>query len=51
MTTTVSAREFNQNASAALRLLAWLRSLPVLSSLARAVPPHWQSRIKSWLVK
>lgn len=37
--------------SAALRLLAWLRSLPVLSSLARAVPPHWQSRIKSWLVK
>ena len=29
--------------------LARLRSLPVLSGVARAVPAHWQRRVKNWL--
>ena len=29
--------------------LASLRSLPVLSGVARAVPAHWQRRVKNWL--
>ena len=37
--------------AAALRLLVWLRGLPLLAGLARAIPPHWQTRVKSWLVK
>lgn len=32
-----------------LGLLAWLRSLPLLRSAARAVPAHWQRRVKTWL--
>ena len=33
----------------ALGLLTRLRGLPVLSPVARAIPPHWQTRVKSWL--
>lgn len=29
--------------------LVWLRSLPVLRAAARAVPAHWQRRVKTWL--
>lgn len=32
-----------------LGLLAWLRSLPLLRRVARAVPAHWQQRVKTWL--
>lgn len=32
-----------------LRALARLRALPVLSGVARAVPAHWQRRVKNWL--
>ena len=37
--------------SKTLRLLAWLRSLPLLAPLTRAIPAHWQTRVKSWLAK
>lgn len=29
--------------------LARLRALPVLAPVARAIPQHWQTRVKSWL--
>ena len=32
-----------------LAALAWLRSLPLLRGMARAVPTHWQRRVKNWL--
>ncbi|QEA13248.1 methyltransferase domain-containing protein [Comamonas flocculans] len=32
-----------------LGALVWLRSLPLLRGVARAVPAHWQGRVKSWL--
>lgn len=34
---------------AALGALARLRALPALAPLARAIPPHWQTRVKNWL--
>ena len=34
---------------AALGALARLRALPLLAPLARAIPAHWQTRVKSWL--
>ena len=34
-----------------LRALARLRALPLLSGVARAVPAHWQRRVKNWLSK
>ncbi len=34
-----------------LTLLVRLRSLPVLSRVARAIPLRWQTRVKSWLKK
>jgi GT2 family glycosyltransferase len=37
--------------SRALTLLARLRALPMLRGLARSIPPHWQRRVKDWLVK
>ncbi|ARU06287.1 glycosyl transferase family 2 [Comamonas serinivorans] len=37
--------------SGALSALVWLRSLPVLSSVARAIPQSMQTRVKSWLVR
>ena len=33
----------------ALGLLVRLRNAPLLAPLARAIPPHWQARVKSWL--
>ena len=51
------AHQTHPNASApgprskTLRLLAWLRSLPLLAPLSRAIPAHWQTRVKSWLAK
>ncbi|MDO5087353.1 MAG: methyltransferase domain-containing protein [Comamonadaceae bacterium] len=33
----------------ALRLLVRLRSLPLLSGVARVIPLHWQTRVKNWL--
>ena len=33
----------------ALSALARLRALPVLAPVARAIPQHWQTRVKSWL--
>ena len=35
--------------SALLTGVVWLRSLPVLSGVARRIPQHWQRRVKSWL--
>jgi len=35
--------------SNALAALAWLRSLPLLRGMARAIPAHWQRRVKNWL--
>lgn len=35
--------------SGALNALIYLRSLPVLRGVARAIPSHWQRRVKSWL--
>ncbi|MDR1969711.1 MAG: glycosyltransferase, partial [Burkholderiaceae bacterium] len=35
----------------ALGLLARLRTQPLLRPLARAIPAHWQTRMKNWLVK
>lgn len=32
-----------------LTVLAYMRSTRVLASVARAIPPHWQTRVKSWL--
>lgn len=32
-----------------LGVLVRLRSLPLLRSVARAVPAHWQQRVKTWL--
>ncbi len=29
--------------------LAHLRSMPVLRGIARAIPPHWQRKVKNWL--
>ena len=34
-----------------LSVLVRLRSLPVLSGVARAIPLRWQTRVKSWLKK
>ncbi len=42
---TVSAR------SGTLDALILMRSLPLLSGVARAIPTHWQRRIKNWLQK
>lgn len=33
----------------ALRLLVRLRALPLLTPLARRIPPAWQRRVKNWL--
>ena len=33
----------------ALRGLARLRAMPLLASVARAIPARWQARVKSWL--
>jgi hypothetical protein len=33
----------------ALTMLAHLRSLPILRSVARRIPAHWQRRVKNWL--
>ena len=33
----------------ALGLLARLRAHPLLAPLARAIPQHWQTRVKTWL--
>ncbi|MFD2378074.1 glycosyltransferase [Ottowia pentelensis] len=33
----------------ALNTLARLRALPVLAPVARAIPAHWQTRLKNWL--
>ena len=33
----------------ALRGLARLRAMPLLASVARAIPARWQTRVKSWL--
>lgn len=33
----------------ALGALVYLRSLPLLRGVARAVPAHWQRRVKNWL--
>ena len=35
--------------SSALQMLVWLRSLPLLRGVARAIPRHWQTRVKNWL--
>ncbi|AVO48758.1 glycosyl transferase family 2 [Melaminivora suipulveris] len=35
--------------SGAVQTLAWLRSLPLLRTVARSVPPHVQRRVKNWL--
>lgn len=35
--------------SGALGVLAWLRGLPGLRSVARRIPAHWQRRVKNWL--
>ena len=35
----------------ALRSLARLRSLPILSGVARAIPLRWQTRVKGWLLR
>ena len=35
--------------SGALGALVYLRSLPLLRGVARAVPAHWQRRVKNWL--
>ena len=35
--------------SALLMGVVWLRSLPLLSGVARRIPQHWQTRVKSWL--
>ena len=35
--------------SGALRAIVYLRSLPLLRGVARAVPAHWQRRVKNWL--
>lgn len=35
--------------SGALGALAYLRSLPLLRGVARAIPAPWQRRVKSWL--
>ncbi|MFN7042966.1 MAG: methyltransferase domain-containing protein [Acidovorax temperans] len=35
--------------SGALGALVYLRSLPVLQSVARAIPVQWQRRVKTWL--
>ena len=32
-----------------LRTVVRLRSLPVLGGVARRIPQHWQTRVKSWL--
>ncbi len=37
--------------SGALGALVYMRSLPLLSSVARAVPLGWQRRVKNWLQK
>ena len=37
------------SSSPLVQALARLRALPVLSSVARAVPAHWQRRVKNWL--
>ncbi len=33
----------------ALALLSQLRSMPLLRSVARMIPAHWQRRVKTWL--
>lgn len=33
----------------AVTALAWLRSLPLLRTVARSIPPHVQRRVKNWL--
>lgn len=35
--------------SRALQVLVWLRSLPLLRGVARAIPRHWQTQVKNWL--
>ena len=35
--------------SSALQMLVWLRSLPLLRGVARAIPRHWQTKVKNWL--
>lgn len=35
--------------SSALVALVYLRSLPLLRGVARAIPAHWQRRVKNWL--
>lgn len=35
--------------SEALNALNYLRSLPLLRSVARSIPAHWQRRVKNWL--
>lgn len=37
--------------SEALNALAYLRSLPLLRTVARRIPAHWQRRVKNWLQK
>lgn len=41
----------NMSRSSALNALVYLRSIPILSGVARRIPPHWQRRIKNWLQK
>jgi len=35
----------------ALRVLTRARAHPLLAGVARAIPQHWQTRVKSWLLK
>jgi O-antigen biosynthesis protein len=37
--------------SSTLDTLVYMRSLPLLSGVARAIPTHWQRRVKNWLQK
>lgn len=37
--------------SEALNALAYLRSLPLLRTVAGRIPAHWQRRVKNWLQK
>jgi hypothetical protein len=34
-----------------LRMLTRARAHPLLSGVARAIPQHWQRRVKNWLLE
>ena len=46
-----SADSAQPAAGLVLRGLVALRNAPLLAPLARAIPRHWQARIKSWLMR